>query len=44
MPGEWLPENDKGYLRGVYTHADSIGAGVGGRSAAPPPGATETQR
>jgi hypothetical protein len=30
MPGEWLPGNDKGYLRSVYAHADSIGAGVGG--------------
>lgn len=30
MPGEWLPENDKGYLRAVHAHADSIGAGVGG--------------
>jgi len=30
MPGEWLPGNDHGYLRGVYAHADSVGAGVGG--------------
>lgn len=30
MPGEWLPHDDKGYLRAVYAHADSIGAGVGG--------------
>ena len=30
MPGEWLPWNDKGYLRGVYEHADRIGVGVGG--------------
>jgi hypothetical protein len=30
MPGEWLPDNDKGYLRAVYAFADSIGAGVGG--------------
>jgi hypothetical protein len=30
MPGEELPDNDQGYLRGVYEHADSIGAGVGG--------------
>lgn len=30
MPGEWLPENDRGYLRAVHAHADSIGAGVGG--------------
>ena len=30
MPGEWLPENDRGYLRAVYAHADSIGLGVGG--------------
>jgi hypothetical protein len=30
MSGEWLPGNDRGYLRAVYAHADSIGAGVGG--------------
>jgi len=30
MPGEELPENDHGYLRGIYEHADTIGAGVGG--------------
>lgn len=30
MPGEWLPGNDRGYLRGVYAFADSIGVGVGG--------------
>jgi hypothetical protein len=30
MPGEWLPGNDHGYLRGVYEHADGIGVGVGG--------------
>lgn len=30
MPGEWLPGDDKGYLRSVHAHADSIGAGVGG--------------
>lgn len=30
MPGEWLPETDKGYLRAVYAYADSVGAGVGG--------------
>lgn len=30
MPGEWLPGDDKGYLRAVYAHAESIGAGVGG--------------
>jgi hypothetical protein len=30
MPGEELPDNDRGYLRGVYQHADTIGAGVGG--------------
>jgi len=30
MPGEWLPETDKGYLRAVYAYVDSIGAGVGG--------------
>ena len=30
MPGEWLPGNDHGYLRGVYAHAESVGVGVGG--------------
>ncbi len=30
MPGEALPYNDRGYLRGVYAHAASVGAGVGG--------------
>jgi hypothetical protein len=30
MPGEWLPRDDHGYLRGLYAHADSIGAGMGG--------------
>ena len=30
MPGEWLPKDDHGYLRGLYAHADSIGAGMGG--------------
>jgi len=30
MPGEALPSNDKGYLRGVYRHAENAGVGVGG--------------
>jgi hypothetical protein len=30
MPGEGLPHDDHGYLRGVYAHADSMGVGVGG--------------
>lgn len=30
MPGEGLPDNDRGYLRGIYAHAASVGAGVGG--------------
>ena len=30
MPGEWLPGEDRGYLRGVYAYADSIGVAVGG--------------
>jgi hypothetical protein len=30
MPGEWLPWDDKGYLRGVYEHAAIAGVGVGG--------------
>jgi beta-lactamase class A len=30
MPGEWLPEDDKGYLRSIYEYAGEIGVGVGG--------------
>ena len=30
MPGEWLPDDDHGYLRDIYAYADSIGVGVGG--------------
>lgn len=30
MPGEALPEEDRGYLRGVYEHAERTGIGVGG--------------
>ena len=30
MPGEWLPRDDHGYLRGVYAFAESLGMGVGG--------------
>ena len=30
MPGEWLPETDKSYLRSVYREAKSLGVGVGG--------------
>lgn len=30
MPGEALPGVDRGFLRGVYTFAERIGAGVGG--------------
>jgi hypothetical protein len=30
MPGEWLPGNDKGYLKSVYATAARVGAGVGG--------------
>ena len=30
MPGEWLPDEDRGYLRSVYAYADSIGVAVGG--------------
>lgn len=29
MPGEWLPDNDQGFLRGVYQHARAIGLAVG---------------
>ena len=30
MPGEEVPSDDQGFLRGVYEHADWIGVGVGG--------------
>jgi len=30
MPGEWLPGNDKSYLRSVYRRADEMKVGVGG--------------
>jgi hypothetical protein len=30
MPGEWLPDDDKGYLRSVYKVAKELGVGVGG--------------
>jgi hypothetical protein len=30
MPGEWLPSDDKGYLRAIYDHGKAIGVGLGG--------------
>jgi hypothetical protein len=30
MPGEWLPHNDKGYLKSIYTYGQQIGVGLGG--------------
>lgn len=30
MPGEWLPHNDKGYLRSIYKYGQQIGVGLGG--------------
>ena len=30
MPGEWLPDSDKGYLRSVYQRARALKVGVGG--------------
>lgn len=30
MPGEWLPGDDRGYLRAVHAHAARVGAAVGG--------------
>jgi hypothetical protein len=30
IPGEWLPRNDKGYLRGIYQYGEKIGVGLGG--------------
>lgn len=29
MPGEWLPLNDKGYLREIYQYGENIGVGLG---------------
>lgn len=30
MPGEWLPDKDRGYLRSVYERAKGLKVGVGG--------------
>ena len=30
MPGEWLPWDDKGYLKSIYVHGENIGVGLGG--------------
>jgi hypothetical protein len=30
MPGEWLPNDDKGYLRSIYQYGQEIGVGLGG--------------
>ena len=30
MPGEWLPWEDKGYLRSIYKYGQEIGVGLGG--------------
>jgi hypothetical protein len=30
MPGEWLPRDDKGYLRSIYQYGEEIGVGLGG--------------
>ena len=30
MPGEWLPREDKGYLRSIYQYGQEIGVGLGG--------------
>lgn len=35
MPGEALPADDRGFLRGVHAHAAAIGAGVGGPDVLP---------
>lgn len=29
MPGEWLPWEDKGYLKSIYQHGQKIGVGLG---------------
>ena len=35
MPGEWRPDDDKGYLRAVYDSAKVFGVGVGGPDVLP---------
>ncbi len=30
MPGEWLPWEDKGYLKSIYAYGEEIGVGLGG--------------
>ena len=30
MPGEWLPWEDKGFLRSIYEYGEMIGVGLGG--------------
>ncbi len=30
FPGEWLPFEDKGYLRSIYAYGEEIGVGLGG--------------
>jgi hypothetical protein len=30
IPGEWLPWDDKGYLRSIYQYGEAIGVGLGG--------------
>ena len=30
IPGEWLPFNDKGYLKSIYEYGEKIGVGLGG--------------
>ncbi|MBM3222167.1 MAG: hypothetical protein FJZ38_26510 [Candidatus Rokubacteria bacterium] len=30
LPGEWLPWDDKGFLKSVHAHCAQVGAGVGG--------------
>ncbi|TYA78393.1 beta-galactosidase [Seonamhaeicola marinus] len=29
MPGEWLPWDDKGYLKSIYAYGEAIGVGLG---------------
>ncbi|AXY74222.1 hypothetical protein D3H65_09655 [Paraflavitalea soli] len=30
IPGEWLPWDDKGYLRSIYQYGEEVGVGLGG--------------
>jgi hypothetical protein len=35
LPDEWLPEQDRGYMRGLFAKAQALGMGVGGPDLTP---------